>query len=215
MAKTPPAPAPGAAASSIWSGHWCDVHQAVAEGCPIDPAVVRAAIGDQQTWQQEYECVFLSGRDQYIGLDLILACQDAGASLALPRPGERGWQPESAEREFYLGYDVARVNDLAVLAVVVLLSLFNAILRPVLLLFTLPFIVLSLGLGVLVINAVLFLLVPYFVRGFHVDGFIPALLGSVIVSLTNLVMTQLLRDKKGGPPPPRRPRGGGGDVIDI
>ena len=97
----------------------------------------------------------------------------------------------------------------------VLLSLFNAILRPVLLLFTLPFIVLSLGLGVLVINAVLFLLVPYFVRGFHVDGFIPALLGSVIVSLTNLVMTQLLRDKKGGPPPPRRPRGGGGDVIDI
>ena len=57
---------------------------------------------------------------------------------------------------------------------------------------------LSLGLGVLVINAVLFLLVPYFVRGFHVDGFIPALLGSVIVSLTNLVMTQLLRDKKGG-----------------
>ena len=101
------------------------------------------------------------------------------------------------------------------LAVVVLLSLFNAILRPVLLLFTLPFIVLSLGLGVLVINAVLFLLVPYFVRGFHVDGFIPALLGSVIVSLTNLVMTQLLRDKKGGPPPPRRPRGGGGDVIDI
>jgi putative membrane protein len=103
----------------------------------------------------------------------------------------------------------------ALVAAVVLLSVFNAILRPLLLLFTLPFILLSLGLGVLVINAVLFLLVPYFVRGFHVDGFIPALLGSLLVSLTNMVMTQLLRDKGRGPPPPRGRRGGRDDVIDI
>jgi phage FluMu gp28-like protein len=106
------------APGSIWSGHWSDVHKAVAEGCPIDIAIVRAAIADEQTWQQEYECAFLSGRDQYIGLELILACQDADASLSLPRPGERGYRAESAERELYLGYDVARVNDLAVIAVV-------------------------------------------------------------------------------------------------
>ena len=84
-----------------------------------------------------------------------------------------------------------------------------------LLLFTLPFIVLTLGLGVMIINAVLFYVAGQLVHGFTVTGFWPALGGSLIVSLTNLVMTQLLRDKKGGPPPPRRPRGGGGDVIDI
>ena len=110
-----PFPIPG---SSIWSGHWCDVHRAVAEGCPIDTVAMRAAIGDEHTWQQEYECVFLSERDQYIGLDLILGCQDSAASTALPRPGERGWSTESVERELYLGYDVARVHDLAVIAVV-------------------------------------------------------------------------------------------------
>jgi hypothetical protein len=87
---------PNRESQSIWSGHWCDVHQAVAEGCPIDVPVVRAALGDEKTWQQEYECAFLSERDQYIGLDLILGCQDAAASASLPRPGERGYQPETA-----------------------------------------------------------------------------------------------------------------------
>src|SRR6185369_17132313 len=60
--------------------------------------------------------------------------------------------------------------------VVLLLSLFNAVLKPLLLLFTLPFILLTLGLGVLVINALLFLWVGSgMVKGFHVAGFWPAL----------------------------------------
>jgi putative membrane protein len=117
--------------------------------------------------------------------------------------------------EFVTGikYDTAGT----LFTVVVLLSFFNAILRPILLLFTLPFIVLTLGVGVLVINAVLFLLVGRLVDGFVVTGFWPAFWGSVIVSLTNVVMTQLLRDKGRGPrpPPARRPPGGGGDIIDI
>ena len=50
-------------------------------------------------------------------------------------------------------------------AVVALLSLFNAVLKPVLLLFSLPFIILSLGVGVLFINAFLFLLVGELVKG--------------------------------------------------
>ncbi len=95
------------------------------------------------------------------------------------------------------------------------LGFFNAILRPILLLFTLPFIVLSLGLGVLVINAVLFLLVSHLVEGFVVTGFLPALIGSLIVSLTNIVMTRLLGDKPRGPRPPPSRRPPGGDVIDI
>ena len=100
-----------------FSGHWCDVHTAVTQGCPIDVEAIRRAIGDEETWQQEYECVFLSESANYIPLDLILACQSAEAGgTGIPacpdRPG--GLSP----RELYFGYDVGRVRDLAVLAVV-------------------------------------------------------------------------------------------------
>ena len=98
------------------------------------------------------------------------------------------------------------------LAVVVLiLSLFNAVLKPLLLLFTLPFIVLTLGIGIWIINALIFYFVGRLVDGFYVADFTSALLGALIVSLTNLVMNRLLaQSRRPGPPPPRRD-----DVIDI
>ncbi|HZP59118.1 MAG TPA: phage holin family protein [Opitutaceae bacterium] len=95
------------------------------------------------------------------------------------------------------------------LAVVLLLSFFNAILRPLLVLFTLPFIILTLGLGMIVINALLFLLAGRLVGGFHVAGFWSAIGGALIVSVTNLIMSRLL-GKKPSPPPARRD-----DIIDI
>ena len=112
----------------------------------------------------------------------------------------------------------------ALLTVVVLLSLFNAVLKPLLLLFTLPFIVMTLGLGVLVINALLFLLVGTLVSGFHVAGFWPAFKGALILSLTNMVLNSLFRSpprppRRGPPAPPPAAGsvggGKGGDVIDI
>jgi phage FluMu gp28-like protein len=102
------------AVRTIWSGHWCDVHKAVAEGCPMDAAMLRGAVGDEETWQQEYECAFLSERDNYIPLDLILRCEDAQASVVLPP----NWDDRTQEGELYFGYDVARVDDLSVLAVI-------------------------------------------------------------------------------------------------
>ncbi len=104
------------------------------------------------------------------------------------------------------------------LVVVVLLSLFNAVLKPLLVLFTLPFILVTLGLGMLLINAFLFLLVSRLVDGFHVASFWAALGGSLIVSVTNLLLAGLFRR---GPPrgpgraAPRRDAGRGGEVIDI
>lgn len=97
-------------------------------------------------------------------------------------------------------------------AVVLVLSFFNAVLKPLLLLFTLPFIVLSLGIGILIINAILFYFVGRLVDGFHVAGFGSALLGALIVSLTNLLMNRLLTPPRpSGPQPPARRD----DVIDI
>ncbi len=110
--------------------------------------------------------------------------------------------------------------------VVLMLTFFNAILKPLLVFFTLPFIVLSLGVGLIIINAGLFYLVGWILRdnGFHVDGFWPALGGALVVGVTNMIVSQLLR---GGRPPgggtrpgPSREdqlpkRNASGDVIDI
>ncbi len=105
-------------------------------------------------------------------------------------------------------------NWVTLLVVVALLSVFNAILKPLLVVFTLPFVVLSLGLGIWVINAVLFLAVSRLVHGFQVRDFWAALWGSLIVSLTNMVLSNLLRARPAPPlrPPPRPPPD---DVIDI
>jgi putative membrane protein len=108
------------------------------------------------------------------------------------------------------------------LVVVLLLSFFNAVLKPLLLLFTLPFIIFTLGLGVVLINAMLFLWVGKLVEGFYVAGFGDALKGAIVVSLTNLVASVFIRNPKQGPrpgPPPSSPspkrRGKDDDVIDI
>jgi putative membrane protein len=109
-----------------------------------------------------------------------------------------------------------KCDDGTTLVVVVLvLSLFNAVLKPLLMLFTLPFILLSLGVGIWIINAVLFYAVGRLVDGFHVAGFGSALFGSLIVSVTSMVMNRLLTPP---PRPPAPPRGGPGrrdEVIDI
>ncbi len=99
--------------------------------------------------------------------------------------------------------------------VVLLLSFFNAVLKPLLLLFTLPFILLSLGIGIWVINALLFFFVGRLVDGFHVAGFGSAMMGSLIVSVTNLVMSRLLKPPRPPGPPPARREAKGDDVIDI
>lgn len=96
-------------------------------------------------------------------------------------------------------------------AVVLVLSFFNAVLKPLLLLFTLPFIVLSLGIGIWIINAILFYFVGRLVDGFYVAGFGSALLGALIVSMTNLLLNRLLSPRRPPSPPPARRD----DVIDI
>lgn len=113
-------------------------------------------------------------------------------------------------------------EDPATLVVVVLLlSFFNAILKPLLVLFALPFILFTLGFGIVLINAILFSLVGRLVEGFEVNSFWTAIGGAVIVSVTNLVASSMI-GRTDGKPGPRGPRGrggpprrGGGDVIDV
>jgi len=103
-------------------------------------------------------------------------------------------------------------------AVVLLLSFFNVILKPLLVLFTLPFIILTMGLGMIVINALLFLFVGRLVDGFHVGGFWSAVGGALVVSATNWLVSSFARTRKtnANPPPsgPVKPAKRD-DVIDI
>lgn len=99
--------------------------------------------------------------------------------------------------------------------VVILLSLFNAVLKPLMMLFTLPFIVLSLGIGIWFINALLFYFTGKIVNGFHVDGFGSALLGALIVSVTNMILTRMLIPPAAAKPSQPRREEKKDDVIDV
>lgn len=66
------------------------------------------------------------------------------------------------------------------------IAIVNVSLKPMLNLITLPINVLSLGLFTLVINAILLMFVAYIVTGFEINGFIPALLGSIIMSVLSV-----------------------------
>jgi putative membrane protein len=93
----------------------------------------------------------------------------------------------------YLLPGVIRVEGLwAALAAAFLLGIVNAVLRPILIFFTLPITVLTLGLFLLVINGLMLLLVSSIVRGFHVNGFWGAVLGSILISLVSWILSRVL-----------------------
>ena len=75
------------------------------------------------------------------------------------------------------------------IAAALLLGIVNAFVRPIIVILTLPITLLTLGLFLLVINALMILLVAYFLPGFVVAGFWPAVFAAIVVSLTSWVMS--------------------------
>jgi putative membrane protein len=66
-----------------------------------------------------------------------------------------------------------------------ILGILNAVVKPILVILTLPITVLTLGLFLFVINALVFLFAGSMTAGFHVQSFLPALLGSLVVSVVS------------------------------
>ncbi len=91
------------------------------------------------------------------------------------------------------GFHVDGFYTAAIVAIV--LGLLNITLRPILLLLTLPLNLITLGLFSFVINAGLILLISTFVKGFTVDGFIPALLGGALIAVVGWVFHSLTKKK--------------------
>lgn len=79
----------------------------------------------------------------------------------------------------------------AIIAAVVL-GLLNMLVRPILVILTLPITVVTLGLFIFVINTALFMFAASFIDGFSVAGFLPALLGSLIVSVISTIANKFL-----------------------
>ena len=80
----------------------------------------------------------------------------------------------------------------AALVAALVLGLVNAVVRPVLVLLTLPVTILTLGLFIFVLNGLLFWMVGSWLEGFHVGGFWPAVLGSIVFSLVSWLLSALV-----------------------
>ncbi len=86
------------------------------------------------------------------------------------------------------GYGIAIV-------VAVVIALLRLVVKPLLVLFTLPITVLTFGFFLLVINAIIILLAAYLVNGFYVDSFWWALLFSLLLSLFQSILFTVIREE--------------------
>jgi putative membrane protein len=88
--------------------------------------------------------------------------------------------------EVYPGVRITGFGAAMIAALV--LGLLNTLVRPILVLLTLPVTVLTLGLFLFVINALMFYFAASLLAGFNVNGFVAALIGSLLYSLAGLVI---------------------------
>jgi putative membrane protein len=93
------------------------------------------------------------------------------------------------------GVHVATFTSALVSALI--LGIVNAVLRPILVILTLPIVLLTLGLFTLVINAITFYLVAHLGLGLTVNGFGSAFLGALILSIVSFVLSSLLGAAEG------------------
>ncbi len=91
---------------------------------------------------------------------------------------------------------VAVAGFTGAIVVAIVLAILNAILKPILVLLTLPITVVTLGLFLLVINALIILLADEFLDGFEVSGFWIALLFSLLLSFLQSILFSILKDDK-------------------
>ena len=95
---------------------------------------------------------------------------------------------------FLPGVEIASYTSAIVVAVV--LGLLRVTIKPLLILFTLPATIVTLGLFLLVINAIIILLADYFVSGFYVAGFWVAFLFSLLLSIFQSFLYSIVKENK-------------------
>jgi putative membrane protein len=92
----------------------------------------------------------------------------------------------------YVYNGVVVTSFTAAMLAALVIGLLNTIVRPVLVVLTLPVTVVTLGLFLFIINALMFWTAAYLLEGFQVTGFVAALIGSLIYSLIGIVIESAL-----------------------
>lgn len=92
----------------------------------------------------------------------------------------------------YLMPNISVASFWTALVAALVLGLVNAVVRPVLVLLTLPATILTLGLFIFVLNGLLFWMVGSFIEGFHVAGFWAGFFGAIVFSLISWILSALL-----------------------
>ena len=88
-------------------------------------------------------------------------------------------------------------NDLADLLIAsIIFGLLNISIKPILIVFTLPLNILTLGLFTFVINAIILGLTSSLLEGFIINGFWPALGGAIVVSIVSVILNSVLKEKQ-------------------
>jgi putative membrane protein len=85
----------------------------------------------------------------------------------------------------------------ALIGAALLLGIFNAFVRPILLILSAPLILLTLGFFILIVNGLMLLLVPSIVNGFHVDSFGSAFWGAIIIGIVSWLLSAFFRGSDG------------------
>lgn len=122
----------------------------------------------------------------------------------------------------YLVDSIHAESTPTLILVALVLALLNSVLKPLLVIFALPFVLFTFGLGLLFINAILLYLAGALVPGFVVPGFGAAFLGALIISLLNLIVNTLLNPRRRvkiqwnfNPRSENRRKVKGDDIIDV
>ena len=96
----------------------------------------------------------------------------------------------------YIFQSIKIASFTTALWVALILAVVNTLVRPVLFLLTLPVTILSLGLFIFVLNGLLLWAIAYFVDGFSITGFWPAVFGAIVYSLISWAATSFILGKK-------------------
>jgi putative membrane protein len=92
------------------------------------------------------------------------------------------------------GFHYRSIVSLAIAALV--LGLLNALIKPILVLLTLPITIVTLGLFLIILNAVMLKLTAAFTPGFRIDDFVAAILGAIVLSIVSWITNHIGRKEE-------------------